>query len=104
VSLEKKSERTRARIYQVAMALFTERPYAAVSVSDICAAANVSRATFFLYFPAKSSLIGEVSQHMGMAWELLAAELVDTPSSPASGAWRTSCSTPPLIPRSSRRC
>jgi hypothetical protein len=35
------------------MALFTERTYAAVSVSDICAAANVSRATFFLYFPAR---------------------------------------------------
>jgi AcrR family transcriptional regulator len=61
------------------MSLFLERSYADVSIADICAVANVSRATFFSYFPAKASLIGEVSRQMGLAWAVEAEKVSAAP-------------------------
>jgi AcrR family transcriptional regulator len=56
---ERKKERTRAQIYAAAMELFLARGYDAVTIDEICAAADVARGTFFLHFPAKDSLLGE---------------------------------------------
>jgi AcrR family transcriptional regulator len=55
----RKKERTRAQIYDAAMQLFLARGYDAVTIDEICAAADVARGTFFLHFPTKDGLLGE---------------------------------------------
>ena len=49
-------ERRRAQIVQSAARLFAERPYSAVSVSDVAAAAGVTRALVNHYFHTKREL------------------------------------------------
>jgi AcrR family transcriptional regulator len=55
----RKKERTRQEIFAAAMELFGKRGFEAVTLEQICAAADVARATFFLHFPAKSALLWE---------------------------------------------
>ncbi len=50
------------------MQLFAERGYQETTAADIAAAAGVSRATFFVYFPTKAALLGEVSREMAELW------------------------------------
>jgi AcrR family transcriptional regulator len=66
----RKKERTRTQIYAAAMELFVARGYDAVTIEDICAAADVARGTFFLHYPSKDSLLGEYGRQAS-------AELVD---------------------------
>ncbi|MEW5852392.1 MAG: TetR family transcriptional regulator [Myxococcota bacterium] len=47
----------RAAIQQHAMRLFLKRGYAAVTADEIADAANVSRSTFFRYFPTKDDVV-----------------------------------------------
>lgn len=56
---DRKKERTRGEIYQAAIMLFIHRGFDAVTIEDICDAADVARATFFLHFPAKEALLTE---------------------------------------------
>ena len=56
---ERKKGRTRADIYNAAMNLFLKRGFDSVTIEDICDAADVARATFFLHFPAKETLLVE---------------------------------------------
>ncbi|GLZ14144.1 TetR family transcriptional regulator [Actinomadura sp. NBRC 104425] len=53
---ERKKEQTRRRIAEVALRLFTERGFDAVTVNEIAEAAEVAKATLFAYFPTKESL------------------------------------------------
>jgi len=55
----RKKERTRQEIFGAAMELFAARGFDAVTIEAICAAADVARATFFLHFPTKASLLHE---------------------------------------------
>ncbi|MGH7781103.1 MAG: TetR/AcrR family transcriptional regulator [Candidatus Binataceae bacterium] len=55
----RKKERTRGEIYEAAIALFIRRGFDAVTIEDICEAADVARATFFLHFPAKEAVLAE---------------------------------------------
>lgn len=59
---ERQREHTRAEIVRVAFELFGKRGYEQVPVEAIAAAAGVSRATFFNYFPQKDLLLREVAQ------------------------------------------
>jgi len=48
-----RADRTRQQILDAANRVFLERSFSAVRVDDIVAEANVSRATFYVYFPSK---------------------------------------------------
>src|SRR5512146_1524689 len=52
----RKKIETRLALARAAMRLFEERGYAATTVDDIAAAANVSRRTFFRYFATKEEV------------------------------------------------
>jgi len=54
---ERKKRETRLALARAAMRLFEERGYAATTVDDIAAAANVSRRTFFRYFAGKDEVL-----------------------------------------------
>jgi AcrR family transcriptional regulator len=54
---ERKKQRMFQRLSDVAIELFLERGFDAVSVAEVAAAAEVSKPTLFRYFPAKEDLV-----------------------------------------------
>jgi AcrR family transcriptional regulator len=78
----RKKERTRAQIYAAAMQLFLERGYHAVTIDEICDAADVARGTFFLHFPTKDALLSEYGRQAS-------AELTALIESSTAGAAET---------------
>ena len=54
---ERKKEQTRRRIAEVALRLFDERGYDAVTVNEVAEAAGVAKVTLFAYFPTKECLV-----------------------------------------------
>ena len=52
-----KAERTRRRLQEEAIRLFTERGFDSVTVDEVAAAAGVSHMTFFRHFPTKESVV-----------------------------------------------
>ncbi|MCF3134271.1 TetR/AcrR family transcriptional regulator [Streptomyces olivochromogenes] len=65
---ERKKLQTAMRIYQVAVGLFAERGFDAVSVQEIADASEVSKMTVFNYFGTKEDLIFRpMEEHFGDA-------------------------------------
>jgi AcrR family transcriptional regulator len=56
---ERKKAETRARIFRSALRLVRKHGFDAVSVEQICEAADVAKRTFFLHFPTKHALVHE---------------------------------------------
>ncbi|MFB9908520.1 TetR/AcrR family transcriptional regulator [Allokutzneria oryzae] len=54
---ERKKQRTREAISNAAISLFFDNGFDQVSITQIAAAAEVSRRTLFAYFPAKEDLV-----------------------------------------------
>ncbi|MFG2574738.1 TetR family transcriptional regulator [Streptomyces sp. NPDC048481] len=54
---ERKRQRMCRAVSEVAVRLFLERGFDAVSVAEIAAAADISKPTLFRYFPAKEDLV-----------------------------------------------
>ncbi|TDE54637.1 TetR family transcriptional regulator [Nonomuraea mesophila] len=54
---ERKKLRTRRTLIETGLRLFDKEGFEATTVADICAAAEISQATFFTYFPAKEDLV-----------------------------------------------
>ncbi|WP_291423898.1 TetR/AcrR family transcriptional regulator [Deinococcus sp.] len=53
----RQKERRRARIYGVAIELFKQGGFQATTATDIAKASNVSRGTFFNYYPYKEAVL-----------------------------------------------
>ncbi|MGW3120639.1 TetR/AcrR family transcriptional regulator [Streptomyces sp. NPDC001107] len=54
---ERKKQRMYQDVSEIAIRLFLERGFDAVSVAEIAAAAEISKPTLFRYFPAKEDLV-----------------------------------------------
>lgn len=54
---ERKRQQTRARIQAEALRLFAEQGYEATTCEQVAAAADVSPATFYRYFPTKEDVV-----------------------------------------------
>ena len=54
---ERQKERRRARIYHVAIELFKQGGFQTTTATDIARASNVSRGTFFNYYPYKEAVL-----------------------------------------------
>jgi AcrR family transcriptional regulator len=54
---ERKRRQTRERIEQAAMTLFLERGFDGTTIEDITEAADVSKRSFFDYFPSKEDVV-----------------------------------------------
>ncbi len=54
---ERKKAKTRATIQEHALRLFRERGYTATTVEQIAAAAEISPATFYRYYPTKEDVV-----------------------------------------------
>ncbi len=80
----RKKQRTRSEIYHSAMTLFLQRGFDSVTIDQICEAADVARATFFLHFPEKEALLVEYGAR---ANEEL-AELIRNPRGSATSTLR----------------
>jgi AcrR family transcriptional regulator len=74
-------QETRQRILTAAVALFEERGFAATTVDDIAAAAQVSRRTFFYHFPTKEDAV--LVDHDDQLARLLATVERQPPEVPA---------------------
>ncbi|WP_327109892.1 TetR/AcrR family transcriptional regulator [Nocardia sp. NBC_01730] len=69
---EQKRRATREAIVRAATTLFLRQGFVATSVSDIAAAAGVSRRTFFLHFPSKEDvLFHHIEGHIQVALDIL---------------------------------
>lgn len=62
---ERKRRQTRERIANVALALFLERGFEATTIDEIAAAADVSKRSFFDYFPAKEDVVSAWQDRFG---------------------------------------
>ncbi len=85
---DRKKERTRVEIYQAAITLFIRRGFDAVTIEDICAAADVARATFFLHFPAKEAILAEHGRRANERIRAMLAEHRGSAASALRGAFR----------------
>jgi AcrR family transcriptional regulator len=54
---ERQKEQRRRKIFEAAVGLFREKGYAATTIEDIAAAADIAKGTFFNYFPTKQAVL-----------------------------------------------
>ncbi|MFI7445910.1 TetR family transcriptional regulator [Nonomuraea sp. NPDC049714] len=84
---ERKKVKTREAILREAFRLFHERGYGATTIEQIAAAAEISPATFFRYFPTKEDLA--TLDRFPPLMEALPVQPPGTPVAVLRGAFRT---------------
>jgi AcrR family transcriptional regulator len=89
---ERKKGRTRTAIQQEALRLFREHGYAATTVEQIAAAADVSPSTVFRYFAGKEDLL-VLDEHLPLAHAVAEAFEAQPPHVTAVGALRAAIRT-----------
>jgi AcrR family transcriptional regulator len=87
---ERKKEATLERLREVALDLFVERGFDAVSVDDIAEVAEVSKTTFYRYFPSKEELLfGRAAEHLALVRSVFDERpLTESPVEAARHAFR----------------
>lgn len=71
---ERKKEETKQKIFESAAKLFATKGFEQTTIDDITAAADVSKGTFFNYFPKKESVIEYLAEENLEALEEAAVE------------------------------
>ncbi|WP_249897063.1 TetR/AcrR family transcriptional regulator [Paenibacillus sp. PK3_47] len=61
-------EETKKRIVQKAVQLFVQKGYGAVTMNEVCAAANVSKGSLYHHFPSKDELFLHVAEQDTEQW------------------------------------
>ncbi|WP_232375894.1 TetR/AcrR family transcriptional regulator [Mesorhizobium comanense] len=56
-SIDRRVARTRATLHQTLMSLILKQGYEAITIKDICDAANVGRSTFYAHYTSKDDLM-----------------------------------------------
>ncbi|MFF5959458.1 TetR family transcriptional regulator [Streptomyces luteogriseus] len=70
---ERKKQRMYETVSDIAVRLFMEKGFDAVSVAEVAAAAEISKPTLFRYFPAKEDLVlHRIADHEGEAARVVA--------------------------------
>lgn len=81
---ERQKERRRARIYGVAIELFKQSGFQGTTATDIAKASNVSRGTFFNYYPYKEAVLLDYGSEVMERLRDLAEEKLGTGQAPLS--------------------
>lgn len=79
-------EATRQRLMAAGMGVLAERGYHASRVDDVCAAAEVSHGTFYLYFGNKDALVLALAERCAEELGGLVTRLGDVEAGPAGRA------------------
>ncbi|GAA2163868.1 TetR/AcrR family transcriptional regulator [Actinomadura napierensis] len=78
------SAELRERILSATRELLRERRFDGLSVADILAAAGVSRASFYFYFPSKQAVLGELVREAVAQGQQAARPWIDEEQDPVS--------------------
>jgi AcrR family transcriptional regulator len=82
---ERKREQTVERLQRVALALMSDRGFDAVSIDDICDAADISKTTYYRYFESKEDvLLGRAEENLELMRSAFAECPPDEPLIPAA--------------------
>ena len=76
---DRRPRRTRAVLQNALLGLIRRKPYEAITIQDICAAADVGRSTFYAHYRSKDDLKRQGLEH-------LRSELAEAQSRAADGA------------------
>lgn len=71
-----KGERTKKKLFEIAIKLFKEKGYNNVLVEEIASCANIAKGTFYIYFPSKAYLIAELFEEYDYMYDEMFDEIV----------------------------